>query len=45
VAAKDFKSFTPRGVNFNEIMPDDYDRLTGSTARNCGFTGVRIEKI
>ena len=34
-----------RGVNNNEIMPADYDRLSGSTARNGGFTGVRIEKI
>jgi hypothetical protein len=25
-------------------MPDDYERLTGSTARNGGFTGVKIEK-
>jgi anaerobic selenocysteine-containing dehydrogenase len=45
VASKDFAGFVPRGANFNEIMPDDYDRLTGSTARNGGFTGVRIEKI
>ncbi len=35
----------PRGVNNNEIMPADYDRLSGSTARNGGFTGVKIEKI
>jgi anaerobic selenocysteine-containing dehydrogenase len=34
-----------RGVNNNEIMPADYDRLSGSTARNGGFTGVRIEKV
>jgi anaerobic selenocysteine-containing dehydrogenase len=33
-----------RSVNNNEIMPADYDRLSGSTARNGGFTGVRIEK-
>ncbi|MFN2352960.1 MAG: molybdopterin-dependent oxidoreductase [Desulfopila sp.] len=45
VATKDFKKFEPRGANFNEIMPDDYDRLSGSTARNCGFTGVSIAKI
>jgi len=32
VASKDFAGFVPRGANFNEIMPDDYDRLTGSTA-------------
>lgn len=45
VATKDFKKAEPRGVNFNEIMPDEYDRLSGSTARNGGFTGVSIEKI
>jgi hypothetical protein len=45
VAAKDF---TPRpfplGGNNNEILVDDYDRLSGATARNGGFTGVRIQK-
>jgi anaerobic selenocysteine-containing dehydrogenase len=45
VATRNFKKFEPRGANFNEIIPDDYDRLSGSTARNGGFTGVRIEKI
>ena len=44
VAAKDFAKAVPRGANFNEIMPDDYDRMTGSTARNGGFTGLRIAK-
>lgn len=44
VASKDFAKAIPFGANFNEIMPDDYDRITGSTARNCGFTGVKIEK-
>ncbi|MBI2216885.1 MAG: molybdopterin-dependent oxidoreductase [Candidatus Rokubacteria bacterium] len=43
VAAADYGK-TARGANFNEIMPDDYDRLSGSTARNGGFTGVKIEK-
>jgi anaerobic selenocysteine-containing dehydrogenase len=33
-----------RGGNNNEILVDDYDRLSGSTARNGGFTGVRIAK-
>ncbi|MEK6653404.1 MAG: molybdopterin-dependent oxidoreductase [Nitrospirota bacterium] len=45
VAAKDYHKFLPRGGNNNELMPDDYDRLSGSTARNGGFTGVKIEKI
>lgn len=44
VAAADYAAFIPRGANFNEIMPDDYDRLVGATARNGGFTGVRIER-
>ncbi|MEK7196609.1 MAG: molybdopterin dinucleotide binding domain-containing protein, partial [Nitrospirota bacterium] len=42
VAAKDYHKFLPRGGNNNELMPDDYDRLSGSTARNGGFTGVKI---
>jgi anaerobic selenocysteine-containing dehydrogenase len=33
-----------RGGNNNEILVDDYDRLSGSTARNGGFTGVRVTK-
>ncbi len=45
VAATDFAHALPRGVNNNEIMPADYDRLSGSTARNGGFTGVRIERV
>ena len=45
VAAKDYGKAIPRGGNNNEIMPDDYDRLTGSTARNGGFTGLKIEKV
>ncbi|MBI5442120.1 MAG: molybdopterin-dependent oxidoreductase, partial [Deltaproteobacteria bacterium] len=34
VAAKDYAKFQPRGGNNNEILVDDYDRLSGSTARN-----------
>ncbi len=44
IAAKDYARATPRGGNNNEILVDDYDRLSGATARNGGFTGVRIEK-
>jgi anaerobic selenocysteine-containing dehydrogenase len=44
VAAKDFAKAVPRGGNNNEILVDDYDRLSGSTARNGGFTGVRVAK-
>jgi hypothetical protein len=34
----------PLGGNNNTILVDDLDRLSGSTARNGGFTGVRITK-
>jgi len=44
VAAKDYAKALPRGGNNNELLVDDYDRLSGSTARNGGFTGVKIEK-
>jgi anaerobic selenocysteine-containing dehydrogenase len=44
VATADMNKFIPRGANFNEIMVDDYDRLSGATARNGGFTGIKIEK-
>ncbi len=26
-------------------MPSDFDRLSGATARNGGFTGVKIERL
>ncbi|MBE0599288.1 MAG: molybdopterin-dependent oxidoreductase [Desulfuromonadales bacterium] len=45
VAAADYAKSQPRGGNNNELLVDDYDRLSGSTARNGGFTGVRIEKV
>jgi anaerobic selenocysteine-containing dehydrogenase len=44
VAAKNYRRAMPRGGNNNEILVEDYDRLSGSTARNGGFTGVRIQK-
>jgi anaerobic selenocysteine-containing dehydrogenase len=44
VAARDYAKAKPRGGNNNELLVDDYDRLSGSTARNGGFTGVKIEK-
>ena len=45
VAAKDYNKHIPRGGNNNTLMPADYERLSGSTVRNGGFTGVKIEKI
>ena len=44
VAAKDYAKAIPHGANNNEVLVDDYDRLSGATARNGGFTGVRITK-
>ncbi len=44
VAAGDYARASPRGGNNNEILVDDYDRLSGATARNGGFVGVRIQK-
>jgi anaerobic selenocysteine-containing dehydrogenase len=44
VAARDYAKAAPRGGNNNEILVDDYDRLSGSTARNGGFVGVRVER-
>jgi anaerobic selenocysteine-containing dehydrogenase len=43
-ASKDYARAVPRGGNNNEVLVDDYDRLSGATARNGGFTGVRVEK-
>ena len=44
VASKDYAKAVQLGGNNNEILVDDYDRLSGATARNGGFTGVRITK-
>ena len=43
LAAKDYKNAVPRGGNNNDIIPDVYEPLSGSSARNGGFFGVRIE--
>jgi anaerobic selenocysteine-containing dehydrogenase len=44
VASKDYAKAVPLGGNNNTVLVDDYDRLSGATARNGGFTGVRITK-
>ena len=44
VAARDYAKAAPRGGNNNEILVDDYDRLSGATARNGGFTGVKVQR-
>jgi anaerobic selenocysteine-containing dehydrogenase len=45
VAARDYATAQPNGGNNNEILVDDYDRLSGATARNGGFTGVKVQKV
>lgn len=35
----------PRGGNNNEILPSDFERLSGSTARHGGVTRIKIEKV
>ena len=45
IAAKDYAKAVPNGGNNNEILVDDYDRLSGATARNGGFVGVKVEKV
>lgn len=43
--ASDYKNMKPKGGSNNLLMPDAYDRLSGSTVRNGGFTGIKIEKL
>ena len=45
VAARDYTKAQPRGGNNNDILVDDYDRLSGATARNGGFVGVSVQKV
>ncbi len=42
VAALDFQARVPRGGNNNLILPAEYERLSGSTARHGGVTRVRV---
>jgi anaerobic selenocysteine-containing dehydrogenase len=44
VAAQNYAKALPKGGNNNDILVDDYDRLSGSTARNGGFTGVQVQR-
>lgn len=42
VAAADYQRKIPRGGNNNVILPAEYERLSGSTARHGGVTRVRV---
>ena len=44
VAATDFDRRIPRGGNNNEIIPAEWERASGATARHGGLTRVRIER-
>ena len=44
VAACDFEQGIPRGGNNNEIIPVEWERASGATARHGGLTRVRIER-
>lgn len=42
IAAKDFRNRIARGGSNNAILPPEYDRLSGSTARHGGPARVRV---
>ena len=44
VAACDFERGVPRGGNNNEIIPAEWERASGATARHGGLIRVRIER-
>ena len=44
VAAADFDRGVPRGGNNNEILPVEWERASGATARHGGLARVRIER-
>ena len=44
VAALDFQKRLPRGGNNNTILPPEYERLSGSTARHGGVTRVKVAR-
>ena len=44
-ASADFANALPNGGNNNDILHEDYERISGSTARNGGFVGVNITLV
>ena len=44
VAARDFEQAVARGGNNNEVVPAEWERASGATARHGGLTRVRIER-
>jgi anaerobic selenocysteine-containing dehydrogenase len=45
IATMDYQKKIARGGNNNEILPSDYEHLSGSTARHGGLARIKIEKI
>ncbi len=45
VATQDFHKRIPLGGNNNQILPPEYDRLSGSTARHGGVTRVKVVSV
>ena len=45
VAAANYHKQIPRGGNNNELLPAEYERLSGSTARHGGTTRVQVTKV
>lgn len=44
VASRDFEHGVSRGGNNNEIVPPEWERASGATARHGGLVRVRIER-
>lgn len=44
-ASADFANALPNGGNNNDILVEDYERISGATARNGGFVGVNISLV
>lgn len=44
VASRDFEQGISRGGNNNEIVPPEWERVSGATARHGGLVRVRIER-
>ena len=44
VASRDFEQGVSRGGNNNEIVPPEWERASGATARHGGLVRVRIER-
>lgn len=44
LAARDCERSVPRGGNNNEIIPSEWERASGATARHGGLARVRVER-